>query len=67
VFAAGVVSGYVALRFNELRREAREAWRHLTLRAFHHRTTQRLAARRRALADAVARALDDSASQGRTG
>jgi 1-acyl-sn-glycerol-3-phosphate acyltransferase len=61
VFAAGAASGYVALRFNELRREAREAWRHLTLRAFHHRTTQRLAARRRALADAVAQALGDSA------
>lgn len=60
-FAVGVASGYVALRFNELRREAREAWRHLTLRAFHHRTTQRLAERRRALADAVAEALSDAA------
>ena len=67
VFAAGAASGYVALRFNELRREAREAWRHLTLRAFHHRTTQRLAARRRALADAVAQALGDTAAQERAG
>jgi 1-acyl-sn-glycerol-3-phosphate acyltransferase len=60
-FAAGVASGYVALRFSELRRAAREAWRHLTLRAFHHRTAQRLAERRRALADAVARALGELA------
>ena len=53
-FLAGVATGYVALRFEELRREAAEAWRLVVLRAFHHQTTQRLAERRRALADAVA-------------
>jgi 1-acyl-sn-glycerol-3-phosphate acyltransferase len=59
-FAAGVATGYVALRFDELRREAAEAWRLVVLRAFHHQTTQRLAERRRALADAVARGLRDA-------
>ena len=54
MFVAGVATGYVALRFEELRREAAEAWRLVMLRAFHHQTTQRLAERRRALADAVA-------------
>jgi 1-acyl-sn-glycerol-3-phosphate acyltransferase len=61
VFAAGVATGYVALRFDELRREAAEAWRFVVLRAFHHQTTQRLAERRRALADAVAQGLRDAA------
>ena len=61
VFAAGVATGYVALRFEELRREAAEAWRLVLLRAFHHQTTQRLAERRRALADAVASGLRDAA------
>jgi len=60
-FVAGVATGYVALRFDELRREASEAWRLVVLRAFHQRTTQRLAERRRALADAVARGLRDAA------
>ncbi|HEY7374506.1 MAG TPA: lysophospholipid acyltransferase family protein [Polyangia bacterium] len=60
-FVAGVGTGYVALRFEELRGEAGEAWRLVVLRAFHHRTTQRLAERRRALADAVARGLRDAA------
>jgi 1-acyl-sn-glycerol-3-phosphate acyltransferase len=60
-FAAGLVTGYVALRFDELRGEAAEAWRLVVLRAFHHRTTQRLAERRRALADEVARGLRDAA------
>ena len=55
-FAAGIATGYVALRFEELRREAAEAWRLVMLRAFHHQTTARLAERRRALADQVARA-----------
>ena len=59
-FVVGVVTGYVALRFDELRREAAEAWRLVVLRAFHHQTTQRLAERRRALADAVARGLRDA-------
>ena len=56
-FAAGVASGYVALRFEEIWREAVEAWRHLTLRAFHFNTARRLVERRRALADEVAQAL----------
>jgi len=60
-FLVGIAAGYVALRFDELRGEAAEAWRLVVLRAFHHRTTQRLAERRRALADAVARGLRDAA------
>jgi len=60
-FVAGVATGYVALRFEELWREAAEAGRLVVLRAFHQRTTQRLAERRRALADAVARGLRDAA------
>src|SRR5262249_55594746 len=60
-FAVGVAAGYVALRVDERRGEAAEAWRLVVLRAFHHRTTQRLAERRRALADAVARGLRDAA------
>ena len=60
-FAAGVATGYLALRFQELAREAAEAWRFVVLRAFHHQTTQRLAERRRALAEAVARGLRDAA------
>ena len=59
-FVAGVGSGYVALRFEELLGEAAEAWRHLALRAFHGDTARRLAERRRALADEVARALVDA-------
>jgi len=59
-FIAGVATGYVALRFDELRGEAAEAWRLVMLRAFHHQTTQRLAERRRALADAVASGLRDA-------
>ena len=39
-FAAGIATGYVALRFEELRREAAEAWRLVMLRAFHHQTTR---------------------------
>jgi 1-acyl-sn-glycerol-3-phosphate acyltransferase len=59
-FIAGVGCGYVALRFEELFREAGVAWRDLRLRAFHGRTARRLTERRRALADEVARALDDA-------
>ena len=59
-FLIGVATGYVALRFEELRRGAAEAWRLVVLRAFHHQTTQRLAERRRALADAVASGLRDA-------
>lgn len=61
VFLLGVASGYIALRFEELLREAAEAWRNLTLRAFHFQTALRLTERRRALADDVARALVDAA------
>jgi hypothetical protein len=59
-FALAVACGYIALRFDETRREATEAWRHLTLRAFHFQTARRLVERRRALADEVARALAES-------
>jgi len=59
-FATGIATGYVALRFDELRREAAEAWRLVMLRAFHHQTTARLAERRRALADEVARGLREA-------
>ena len=37
-FLVGVATGYVALRFEELRRETAEAWRLVVLRAFHHQT-----------------------------
>jgi 1-acyl-sn-glycerol-3-phosphate acyltransferase len=63
VFALGVGSGYVALWFEEEAREAGAAWRTLALRAFHWRTAQQLAARRRALADEVARALSEATSR----
>ncbi|HVY39807.1 MAG TPA: lysophospholipid acyltransferase family protein [Polyangia bacterium] len=62
VFGLGVASGYVALRFEELLRDGRAAWRALSMRAFHFQTARRLADRRRALADAVTRALRDEAS-----
>jgi len=58
-FAVGLAGGYVALRFEELLRDGRAAWRALSMRAFHFQTARRLAERRRALADAVARALED--------
>jgi 1-acyl-sn-glycerol-3-phosphate acyltransferase len=60
VLVAGGVCGYLALRFEELWREAGFAWGGLRLRAFHFQTARRLAERRRALADEVARALDDA-------
>jgi 1-acyl-sn-glycerol-3-phosphate acyltransferase len=59
-FVAGVATGYVALRFEELFREAAEAWQHVALRAFRFSTAQRLVERRRELADTVARALEDA-------
>jgi glycerol-3-phosphate O-acyltransferase/dihydroxyacetone phosphate acyltransferase len=59
-FALGVGSGYAALRFGELVSETVEALRHLALRAFHRDTARRLAARRQALADAVASALSEA-------
>ena len=62
-FGLAMASGYVALRFEELLRDGRAAWRALSMRAFHFNTARRLAERRRALADAVASALDaESAS-----
>ena len=56
-FALGVAGGYVALRFEELLRDGVAGWRAVSLRALHFKTAQRLAERRRALADEVARAL----------
>ena len=58
-FALGVAGGYVALRFEELLRDGVAGWRAVSLRALHFKTAQRLAERRRALADDVARALDE--------
>jgi hypothetical protein len=57
-----VASGYVALRFNELRGATAEALRHLWLRLRHRHTARELAKRRRALAEAVAAALRDATS-----
>ncbi len=62
-FGAAMASGYVALRFDELFRDGRAAWGALSMRAFHFNTARRLAERRRALADAVARALDEEAGR----
>jgi glycerol-3-phosphate O-acyltransferase/dihydroxyacetone phosphate acyltransferase len=59
-FLAGVASGYVALRFEEWLREAVEAARHVSLRAFRFRTAQGLVERRRALAETVARAFEEA-------
>ena len=56
-FACGVAGGYVALRFEELLRDGVAGWRAVSLRALHFKTAQRLAERRRTLADDVARAL----------
>jgi glycerol-3-phosphate O-acyltransferase / dihydroxyacetone phosphate acyltransferase len=56
-FALGVVCGYVALRFEELVRDVAAVWRAVSLRALHFKTAQRIAERRRGLADDVARAL----------
>ena len=56
-FAAGVATGYVALRFGELAREAALVWRHLAFRRRHGATAERLIERRRALAETVTRAL----------
>jgi glycerol-3-phosphate O-acyltransferase/dihydroxyacetone phosphate acyltransferase len=56
-FALGALCGYVALRFEELVRDAAAGWRAVSLRALHFKTAQRIAERRRGLADDVARAL----------
>jgi glycerol-3-phosphate O-acyltransferase/dihydroxyacetone phosphate acyltransferase len=60
VFLFAVASGYVALRFDELRGETGEALRHLWLRLRHRHTARELAAHRRALAEAVTAALRDA-------
>jgi glycerol-3-phosphate O-acyltransferase / dihydroxyacetone phosphate acyltransferase len=63
-FALGVTCGYLALRFEELLRDAAAGWRAVSLRALHFRTAQRIAERRRGLADDVARALaEETAAQ----
>jgi glycerol-3-phosphate O-acyltransferase/dihydroxyacetone phosphate acyltransferase len=61
VFLLGIVSGYVALWFEELVGDTALALRYLWLRAFHFDTARRLGERRRALADAVASALREAA------
>jgi len=61
VFLFAAISGYVALRFDELRGETAEALRHLWLRLHHRDTAHELAARRRALVDAVTAGLKDAA------
>jgi hypothetical protein len=65
-FVAGVASGYVALRFDELLRDGVAGWRAVSLRAFHFKTAQRLTERRRSLADAVVRALEETAEPDQT-
>ena len=60
MFLLAVGSGYLALRFDELRRETAEALRHLWLRLRHRDTAQALAARRRALVEAVTAGLKDA-------
>jgi 1-acyl-sn-glycerol-3-phosphate acyltransferase len=60
VFVGAIVTGYVALRFEELARDTVEALRHLWLRAFHFDTARHLSDRRRALAEAVSSALRES-------
>jgi glycerol-3-phosphate O-acyltransferase/dihydroxyacetone phosphate acyltransferase len=60
-FPVAVGSGYVALRFEELTAEMRESLRHLWLRAAQPGQVRKLADRRRALADEIARALRASA------
>jgi hypothetical protein len=56
-FLAGPACGYVALRFEEILAAMRESARHLWLRATRPAHVLRLAERRRALADEIARAL----------
>jgi glycerol-3-phosphate O-acyltransferase/dihydroxyacetone phosphate acyltransferase len=61
VFFVGILTGYVALWFEELAGDTLEALRHLWMRAFHFDTARKLGERRRALADAVATALREAA------
>ena len=60
MFLGALVAGYAALRFQEVARDTTEALGHLWLRAFHFDTARRLGERRRALAEAVARALREA-------
>jgi glycerol-3-phosphate O-acyltransferase/dihydroxyacetone phosphate acyltransferase len=61
-FLAGPACGYVALRFDEILATMRESARHLWLRATRPGYVLRLAERRRALADGVARALGEAST-----
>jgi glycerol-3-phosphate O-acyltransferase/dihydroxyacetone phosphate acyltransferase len=61
VLVAGPVTGYAALRVEELGTQTREAFRHVWLRAAHPRKVQRLSERRRALAGQVRGALMEAA------
>ena len=63
LFAGAVGAGYVALRFEELLAEVRASWRYLWLRAARPDQVLRLAERRRALADEIARALRAAAQE----
>ena len=60
-FLVGIATGYLALRFHELASGTVEAARYLWLRAWRFDAARRLAEHRRALADAVARALREAA------
>jgi glycerol-3-phosphate O-acyltransferase / dihydroxyacetone phosphate acyltransferase len=61
-FPVAVASGYVALRFEELFAEMKESLGHLWLRAARPGQVRKLADRRRALADEIARALRAASS-----
>ena len=68
VAAIGVlapVGGFAAMRFEELAGDTAEAFRQLWLRRLRGAELDRLVARRRALADDVARALEDVSSPAR--
>jgi glycerol-3-phosphate O-acyltransferase/dihydroxyacetone phosphate acyltransferase len=52
-------AGYAAMRFEELAADTAEAWRQIWLRRARGSQVDRLIARRRALADEIARALED--------
>jgi hypothetical protein len=58
-------AGWYAMRFQELASDTAEAFRQRWLRRAHRSTVERLVARRRALADEVARALADVSSPAR--
>lgn len=60
VLIAGPLAGYVALRFEEIRRTTVESFRYLWLRGAHFDQVRRLTDRRRALAEDVTRALTET-------